>query len=251
VIFPNRQAHDILAGRKTQMRVPIRDPQTVTRKNGTTYQTQPFQPTLGDVISVRVRRRTDEETDDDLHRCNIVVVGYERQHLGRITFTEARAEGWRTTAEFKAGWVKQHDRQWDAKHTNDPDLTQYVERFDQRWAHTPVWAITFEVDRSAQARLMHKRSEYGYTDNPANAVDSEPEAVDRATQVRLTKEARVRDKERTNAELEEIKALPLAARLARLEELKARTDISNELRVIEQRIQRGENRRPEDQRDAA
>jgi hypothetical protein len=38
-------------------------------------------------------------------------------------------------------------------------------------------------------RLLHRRSEFAYTDHPTRALAGEPEAVDQQTQARLTAEA--------------------------------------------------------------
>jgi hypothetical protein len=49
---------------------------------------------------------------------------------------------------------------------------------------------------SVEPRLLHRRSEHGYTDRPAQALTAEPEAVSAAEQRRLTTEARRRATER-------------------------------------------------------
>jgi hypothetical protein len=45
-------------------------------------------------------------------------------------------------------------------------------------------------------RLLHRRSELGYTDRVDQALTLEPEAVDEATQSRITRAAKTRDLDR-------------------------------------------------------
>lgn len=45
---------------------------------------------------------------------------------------------------------------------------------------------------SDRARLLHRRSELGYTDRLVTALPDEPEAVDVATQKQLTRQATLR-----------------------------------------------------------
>lgn len=56
-------------------------------------------------------------------------------------------------------------------------------------------------------RLLHRRSEHGYTAEPALALAQEPEAVSRATQGRLSEEARVRARSRARGEWEPYRML--------------------------------------------
>jgi hypothetical protein len=120
-----------------------------------------------------------------------------------VGFDQARAEGHRTTDEFKAAWVRQHDRAWLRR--QEPDLPAdgsdpeplpdelLIERFDRRHADRAVWAIRFELDTSHRPRFMHRLSERGYTANERDAVPEEPAAVVAATQERLAAEAHERD----------------------------------------------------------
>ena len=131
--------------------------------------------------------------------CRVVVHEVDLQRAGDLTFDNARREGHRTRDEWKAAWVRRYDRSWcerqDAWASEDELLSedQLVERFEARHADREVWAVFFELDRSHQPRYLHRQSERGYTTNPHDAVPDEPEAVDAATQVRISAEAHERD----------------------------------------------------------
>lgn len=110
----------------------------------------------------------------------IVVTSVHRERIGDITFSAAAAEGFRTTSEFKAYWVRTHDAGWvcgSEYPEHDEYLTEIalVERFDRRHADRMVWAVTFEVDKSHRQRLLApaarpRGDELGYTGSPAHAM---------------------------------------------------------------------------------
>jgi hypothetical protein len=98
----------------------------------------------------------------------------------------------------------------------------------------------FELDRRHIPRLLHRQSERGYTNNPRDAVPDEPEAVDAATQTRITAEARRRDTVRRgwlDQQLLDERA-SLEHRLDRARELARRRgiDVRQDVRIIERRI---------------
>lgn len=53
---------------------------------------------------------------------------------------------------------------------------------------------------SDPVRLLHRRSEVGYTDVPALALPNEPEAISRADQRRVTEDAQLAARARARAE---------------------------------------------------
>jgi hypothetical protein len=175
------------------------------------------------------------------------MLGAELALAGDVAFDAARAEGHRTRDDFKAAWVRRHDRAWvdrqEAWATGPDELLSdevLVERFDQRHAERPVWALFFEVDRAHVPRLLHRQSERGYTTTPRDAVPDEPEAVDAATQTRITAEARRRDTMRRgwlDQHLLDERA-SLEQRLDRARELARQRgiDVRQDVRIIERRI---------------
>lgn len=205
----------------------------------------------------------------------IFVTDVERDRLGNISFDDARAEGFRTTNEFKLSWVQHHDRLWvrqqeammaEASKINDrlgvsaSDEVQEVLaeqslfRFGERHADRDVWVIRFELDRSHRPRLLAPASrgerdgdEHGYTDNPRRALRDEPEAIDRQSLEQYIVDAHTREAGRPGRREEVLKsrARSLAVRL-RQETIAADrngVDVTNELDQIEQHLRVLENRR--------
>lgn len=185
MIFTADRARDVKTGAKTQTRRPIKPGERACRyKPGRTYAVQPG--------------RGKPEI------CRIEVTHVERQLAGQITHAQARAEGFRTTDDFKIAWVAIHDKSWlDREHAaldkaeQDPDITfdrdtwipwRSLTRFDDHHADTPVWAITFTRNHDAP-RLLALRSDELYTTNTARAMADEPEAVDEDAQNRITENA--------------------------------------------------------------
>lgn len=192
MIFRPALHRAIIAGRKTQTRRPVKPGQTRCRyEPGRTYAIQPGrgQPSDG-------------------HRIHILDV--HQEHLGDITFTDARAEGFKTTQDFKTYWVQLHDKAWAEKPIRVPcdcwthsqpgdhfrlrDITErdLLQRFDQRHANTTVWVITFAYDTSEQPRFLAARSEHGYTSNRHRALPDEPEAVNDLTLRRYARDAQAK-----------------------------------------------------------
>jgi hypothetical protein len=231
VIFRPDVARLILRGGKTATRVPVKPGEgRPPFRIGHSYAVQPGP---GRAALARV-----------------VVLEAEHELLGDVGFEQARAEGHRTTDDFKVAWVRQHDRAWLRRQEPDPPADGsdpepvpdelLIERFDRRHADRPVWAIGFQLDTSHRPRFMHRLSERGYTANERDAVPEEPEAVDAATQERFAAEARERDPVRRGwldqQQLDERRGLE--QQLSRARELARRRgiDVRNDVRVIERRI---------------
>ncbi len=137
--------------------------------------------------------------------CRVVVTTKPtiEQH-GPISFADVRASGYRTTVEYKAAWVRRHDRDWidgqevkvgaDGVEEADHFLTDELlaERFDERWADRDVYVLHVEVDRTGERYLAADPAamETDYVHSPARAMAGEPPAVDEATQEQFTKDAR-------------------------------------------------------------
>lgn len=180
----------VAAGKKTQLRRPVveydppavlwrtsrsgkrrlvREPRTVAI-DGVRY-LYPFAPL--DTVAVQPGRGKPAAV-------RVVVTSVHRERAGDITFPAAVAEGFRTTNEFKAHWVRAHDAGWVAG-SEYPEHDEFlpelvlVDRFDRRHADRIVWAVTFEIDRSHRHRLLApagrpRGDELGYTSSPAHAM---------------------------------------------------------------------------------
>lgn len=88
--------------------------------------------------------------------------------------------------------------------------------------------IRLDRTREDEPRLLHRRSQNGYTSTPSMAMSMEPEAVDRDTQERLTQRAAEAYAIRCAQELAEqdIKVLARKLRQKGIEAVRAGQDIS-------------------------
>lgn len=233
MIFTRKVATAIAAGRKTQMRLLVREPRFVQRTrngkpNGPVYTSRPFEPSAGDSIPIAIKGRPGPgatKAPPELV-ARVVVLHARTEEVGAITFEGARAEGCKTTAEFKANWVRLHEPRWppverafcptctgvdypadelppcpmcDGEETilikPTPDEDELAARFDTRHADRLVHVITFEVDKTAELRLLSPAArrtddgdEHGYTTDQRRALVGdrddrgraipEPEAID-------------------------------------------------------------------------
>lgn len=141
MIFRPELVRAITAGRKTVTRRPVRGDEPCRYVAGKTYAVQPGR---GRPAILR-----------------IAITSVEVGVAGDVTFDEARAEGFRTTDDFKAYWVGLHDAAWirrqvallDAE-TDLADADKVATlaerlpvRFDARHASRPVWVIRFQPSR--------------------------------------------------------------------------------------------------------
>lgn len=100
--------------------------------------------------------------------------------LGDLTQSDAVACGYRGLAQLRIHWIRTHerDKRWDegfrTSRLTDDDAT---DRWVTHWAHRTVWATLLEHDPTHRPRLLHRRSELGYTGSPHQAMRHEPEAV--------------------------------------------------------------------------
>lgn len=244
--FAPRLVHLILEGKKTQARVPVQPARRARRRNGTTYTVTPFRPEPGDRLSVRSTSAPAGEEPAGY----VVITDAVIQPAGTLRLADARAEGYRNTHDWKADWVRQHDRAWVAAQEARaaPDVLSVpalVDRFRDRWADRDVWVLTFAIDRGDRPRLLTPASrsardgdEHGYTTSVRQAMGAgtDPgEAVDEATQARLVEEANDREGERRNDTF-------LAARrniereLERLEDRHADAKVAREIRHMRARL---------------
>lgn len=235
MIFKPELARRIVAGRKTATRRRVRpDEIACPYRPGRTYAVQPGhgRPAIARIEVVRV----------------------ERCLLGDLTFADAQSEGFRTTAEFKAHWVRLHDGPWVALRepaAPDPDGCEAAEplgeeqlaaRFDARHAGAPVWVIRFRL--AERVRLLARSganaegdAARGYTSNPRLALANEPEAVDDQALARIVEEA-ARKPRVTRAEAWEESRARIAAELQRLEAADLGRDVGTTLRALERQLAR-------------
>lgn len=143
-----------------------------------TQRCQARQPALKPGKSVAVRPK---DAPGDGTRIRILNV--EPLLLGDISFEDARAEGYRTTDDFKEAWVRENDKAWVAAweetDPTDQDAHELRGRFICRWADRTVWAIRFELDPTLTPVLI-SAGWPDYTTSPHLAMTGEPEALNAA-----------------------------------------------------------------------
>jgi hypothetical protein len=127
--------------------------------------------------------------------CRIHVLTVLQMPAGHVTFHDARREGYKTTLDLKAAFIRRHDARWVLAQAEDPDEKACVERFDAVHANRLVQVITFKlvVDEprflASQYKILHGHTDRGeYTARRGQAID-ELEVVDEQTVERFAKAA--------------------------------------------------------------
>lgn len=170
MIFKPILARQIVRGEKTQTRRPVKAKETdefgITRcryQPGRSYSVQPGRGKPGEF---RIR-----------------VTALTRESVGALTLEDARAEGFRTTHEFKAYWLGLYEPGFMLPNDDacvacaSPGLTRdgycttcgvddqanaratlIDDCFNARHASTEVWAISFVVDQTDRPRLLASTS---------------------------------------------------------------------------------------------
>ena len=154
MIFTPQLARAVADGRKTQTRRTVKADKPCRYKEGHDYAVQPGRgkPAI----------------------CRLNVLEVREEPLGDITHRDAKAEGFRNTAAFKAYWVRLHDREWAEEHEEESEA---VDRFNARHAHRLVHVIRFEladVPRylASQLDVLTGHTDDGeYTTNRARSID--------------------------------------------------------------------------------
>jgi hypothetical protein len=193
----------------------------------------------------------------------LLVTSVSHERVGEIDFTGARAEGFRTTDQFKAYWARLYeptvmhnvDEQSDEGiFCEPPDDEFLVELFDQRHANTLVWVITFQLDTSHHPRLLvpaagdeRDADELRYTEDPGRALRDEPEAIDAGLLAYYTADAHDRfaglPGRREEALRRRYRSLANRLRQSAADAVRSGVDVSAELDLIEQHLAVLERRR--------
>jgi hypothetical protein len=254
VIFSEAMIELIWSGRKTQTRRLFQDQvATVVRRNRRTSTTRPFRPVVGKDYAVQPGR-------GKRARGRILCTGVRMEMLGVITPADIHAEGFHRLDALARYWLELHDQGYPAMERVfcpaclldadfeyaagvEPDCwvcgateelrikprptdAEVLARWQERWARTRVWVITFEPIRLApQVYLAAQptRIEADYTMSPTQAVQ-EP-VVGFGGKVRNTPVAAVG--------IDEIRNVPAAERAAAYD---ARLDRERALLAQEDRI---------------
>lgn len=217
MIFTKRMLDAILAGRKTQTRRVMRphvagERSTYVDRGGRTRRRPTARtilwegseyrrpPMPADVVAVQPGRGRHAIA-------RIVITDLTSSLVGDIDHFSARAEGFRTTDDFKAYWVGLYEKTVpftrglfqesdDGIVCEPPDDELLVDRFDTHHAATPVWVVTFELATDeprflAPAGRSHDSDEHGYTIQSNHALEP-VEVVSPAVQAEISREGRER-----------------------------------------------------------
>lgn len=183
LIFAGQDVTRIVEGRKTQLR-------RLARTDSLTNRLKPCGLRVGSSHDIHTSMQSDPAA-------RVTITAVEAQPLVAIPYADARAEGWRTRGQFAAAWMLRHDPDWplleeapcpecdgfaeiegercdagcdevgimmiEVDLTDDEILAVFHARHKERW----VWAVTFEL---AQHLYLHKKTDGGYTANPADAL---------------------------------------------------------------------------------
>ncbi len=216
MIFTAEETRLILAGRKTQARrlavrrrglpAPCLERELEDGTTRPTSETEWLRCTthrVGRVYPLERHARGDEVTPWQRVRMEqgtktsppVIVVAQMRctslrlQRLGDVSLRDARAEGFRTTDEFKVAWAIRRVRRATEPLTQDEIAAAtalWLEAFDTHCAGQLVWAFEFEIVESP--RLLKASASFDdYTDKPSKAARGEPEALTEDQLVALTR----------------------------------------------------------------
>lgn len=183
MILSSEQVRLIQAGKKTQMRVRVIEPGEYqpTRLVGSRVEaggplqrvphgpprdTSGNEPRVGDLVAISHAKVIDGTTTP-VRACSFEVLDYHRALLGAsIDLVAARAEGHRTSDDYRTWWVRTHDVVWLNKyvkrhrveHERDPSVEALSEallaRFENRHQFHLVWVITGRHIADAVDRMI-------------------------------------------------------------------------------------------------
>lgn len=203
-----RRTHDVLAGRVTQYRVVVREPRPVKRPGprGTVRTgksavrwSYPSEPRVGRVFAISQTSRDGDGRRYTVRVASATITAVRREWLGQIDFAGARAEGHRTTDDFRVAWVLRHDgpavrraERWALCVLGEDGLrSELIARFHRHHAAHEVWVVSFRISEGRDRFLAPGASgdERGYTMTPGLALDRDAPCVDEFTQAAFAKRA--------------------------------------------------------------
>lgn len=215
VIFSPELARAILSGRKTTVRIPIRPSHqhVWTDAQGRTHRQTVCPYRVGHSYAIQPGGKS------AIGRFLVRWVDFAQ--LDALDYSEARAEGFKTQRDFYDHWLRTHG---------------YIDPAQA------VWVIRFTVDTDSDRFLAPAgQPPSDYTSNVHRSLEPVP-VVPREVQAEMSREASERDDQMRREWLREREQMTLSERVRSLEGLRngRRADVSRELRVISDRIERAE-----------
>jgi hypothetical protein len=246
-------------GEVSQVRLPLqaREPyyrqNTRLRSGQSSTLVKPFAPQEGERLAVRHKRGP--------AACHVIVTDATKADVNEITYQDARAMGYRTTADAMAGWVNLHGTLREGGRCEccgGPGVQdgfcvtcgcddQSSAAFHARHAHKPVWILTVELDRSHTPRLLAGRPSVGsdYVSSPTLAAADEPECVDERTQDQFAREgfqgwaareaSREADRERLSLE-ERLRMVRVEARAKGIDTYRLEQSLLQRVKAMEAKV---------------
>lgn len=152
--------------------------------------------------------------------CRVRVTRVDKTQLDEVEYELVKAAGYGNTDHFRDKWLEEHG--------TDVDL--------------PLWVIRFVLSADQVRFLARTGGKADYTNNPARAID-DLEAVDDSWLKHFGNTAAPGGAHHASAD--RLDGLPLATRVARLEQAGGSADVSGDLRVIRSRVIAAERKRGE------
>lgn len=222
-----KRTHDVVAGRITQYRQTVGEPRRVkrpgprgTQRTGRSAErwAYPSEPRVGKVFVVR-REVPATEVKPKIPAVHATVVDVRREWLGAITFADAKAEGHRTTEDFKVAWTRDRDSRevarseaWALRELGEDGLREaLLARFVRHHAAREVWVVSFRLSEGRDRFLAAGSRGGDYTSTPARALDPDAPVLDEVELARYAKKAEAH-RASFKADLERERAARKAAR---------------------------------------
>jgi hypothetical protein len=135
----------------------------------------------------------------------VEVASVARATVNDVDDNLAQAAGFEDAGRFFAWWRTQHHG------VENPAMGPLL-------VDEPVWVVWFKV-AGDPPRLLHRNSQRGYTRNPHQALEGEPEAVPELAQQAITDEAHMRHQRRWRERQEHWERLTLSQKAFEVERL--------------------------------
>ncbi len=177
--------------------------------------------------------------------CRVITQTAELAQLSDLQPRDLHDTGHRTTLALAQWWMRSHIARHN-RHGEQWADSEVLARFNARYLQHWCWVVTFILDVEHTPRLLHADPAQNYTHLPQLAAAGEPEAVSAREIERGTEAARQRHRAHiglmTQSSHNEKATLEERLRRVLEQSRKSGTTVRDELRVIDQRIHRIEQK---------
>jgi hypothetical protein len=165
MLFQPQLCRMILTGRKTETRRTVKPGKAGAQPScfyrvGVSYPLErPLRLDEADQVQAEIILGNRRGRPPKKEIARILITAVEQRAAGEVTSEDARQEGFTTPNEFRAYWVRLHDKAWLRRQAHDPHPgigampepptdEQLLERFEKRHADRRVWVIRFQLEPS-------------------------------------------------------------------------------------------------------